>query len=136
MNNLIYVASAYAGDIKGNIEKAKQYCIHVINEGGVPIAPHLLFTQFLDDSVPHERKLGLDLGLALLKYCDEVWVFGDVSEGMKREIEKAEELNKPIRWFDADCSDITKLMELRRWSDHLLSWAIGIIRSLKPEQPK
>jgi len=114
MNNLIYVASAYAGDIKGNVEKAKQYCIHVINEGGVPIAPHLLFTQFLDDNVPHERKLGLDLGLKLLEHCDEVWVFGNISGGMKREIEKAKELNKPIRWFDADCSDIT---ELRRCTD-------------------
>ena len=114
MNNLIYVASAYSGDVKENSERAKRYCVHVINEGGVPIAPHLLFTQFLDDSVPHERKLGLDLGLKLLERCDEVWVFGDVSEGMKREIEKAEELNKPIRWFDADCCDITELMELRR----------------------
>ena len=109
MNNLIYVASAYAGNVKENSERAKRYCVHVINEGGVPIAPHLLFTQFLDDSVPHERKLGLDLGLELLEHCDEVWVFGDISEGMKREIEKAEELNKPIRWFDSDCSDITEL---------------------------
>ena len=123
MNNLIYVASAYAGDVKENSERAKRYCVHVINEGGVPIAPHLLFTQFLDDSVPHERKLGLDLGLELLEHCGEVWVFGDISEGMKREIEKAEELNKPIRWFDADCSDITELMELRMRSDYLLPWA-------------
>lgn len=128
MNNLIYVASAYAGDVKENSERAKRYCVHVINEGGVPIAPHLLFTQFLDDSVPHERKLGLDLGLELLEHCGEVWVFGDISEGMKREIEKAEELNKPIRWFDADCSDITELMELRRRSDYLLPWAVDIIR--------
>ena len=85
MNNLIYVASAYAGDVKENSERAKRYCVHVINEGGIPIAPHLLFTQFLDDSVPHERKLGLDLGLELLEHCGEVWVFGDISKGMERE---------------------------------------------------
>lgn len=131
MNNLIYVASAYAGDVKENSERAKRYCVHVINEGGVPIAPHLLFTQFLDDSVPHERKLGLDLGLELLEHCGEVWVFGDISEGMKREIEKAEELNKPIRWFDADCSDITELMELRVRSDYLLPRAVDIIRKIR-----
>ena len=51
MNNLIYVASAYAGDVKENSARAKRYCVHVINEGGVPIAPHLLFTQFLEDDI-------------------------------------------------------------------------------------
>ncbi len=34
MNNLIYVASAYAGGVKENSERAKRYCVHVINEGG------------------------------------------------------------------------------------------------------
>ena len=34
MNNSIYVASAYAGDVKENSERAKRYCVHVINEGG------------------------------------------------------------------------------------------------------
>ena len=131
MNNLIYVASAYAGDIKGNIEKAKRYCVHVINEGGIPIAPHLLFTQFLDDSVPSERRLGLDLGLELLKHCTEVWVFGDVSRGMRQEIKLAEKIGKPIRWFDTDCSDITELMELRRQSDYLLPWAVDIIKKTR-----
>lgn len=131
MDDLIYVASAYAGDVKGNIEKAKQYCIHVVNEGGIPIAPHLLFTQFLDDSVPSERRLGLHLGLELLKHCTEVWVFGDVSRGMRQEIKLAEKIGKPIRWFDADCSDITELIELHRQSDYLLPWAVDIIKKTR-----
>lgn len=105
--NLIYVASAYAGDIEQNVENAKKYCVHVINEeNAIPIAPHLLFTQFLDDEVPADRKLGLDLGLALLEYCDEIWVFGDVNKGMKLEIDKAKEIELPIRWFTKDLEEI------------------------------
>ena len=37
----------------------------------------------------------MDMGLELLKLCDEVWVFGDkISEGMKKEIEFAKSLPK------------------------------------------
>ncbi len=40
----------------------------------------------------------MDMGLELLKLCDEVWVFGDkISEGMKKEIEFAKKLNIEIK---------------------------------------
>ena len=37
----------------------------------------------------------------VLKLCDEVWVFGDPSPGMKREIEEAKRLNKPVKYKEA-----------------------------------
>lgn len=70
----------------------------------VPIAPHLLFTQFLDDGIPEERQTGLKQGLELLKYCQELWVFGErISEGMQGEIDVAQELCIPIRYYDDKC---------------------------------
>jgi hypothetical protein len=52
----------------------------------MPIAPHLLFPQFLDDNCPVEREKGLAFGLALLEKADELWVFGThQSEGMRRD---------------------------------------------------
>lgn len=64
----------------------------------IPIAPHLLFTQFLDDTKPNERSIGLEAGIALLDMCDEIWVYGLVnpSEGMAAEIEYAKEYGIPI----------------------------------------
>ena len=62
----IYVCSRLAGDIENNIEKAKIYARFVTNEcGSIPIAPHIYFTQFLDDTVPEERAFGTMAGLML-----------------------------------------------------------------------
>lgn len=100
---LVYICSPYAGDVNRNVENAKRYSRFAVKEGYVPIAPHLLFPQFLDDNTA-ERDIGLKCGYALLKRCQEVWVFGDViTKGMSAEIRKAEiRRNISIRYFDTN----------------------------------
>jgi hypothetical protein len=94
---LIYVASPYAGDIEQNTEFARKACRHVMSEGHAFFAPHLLYPQLLDDSKPQERQLGLDMGLAVLPRCDELWCYGDrISFGMHLEIEEAVRLGIPV----------------------------------------
>ena len=45
-----------------------------------------------------ERELGLDMGLAMLSRCDELWCYGDhISHGMMAEITEAHRLNIPTR---------------------------------------
>ena len=56
---LIFVCSPYRGDMETNTQNARQYCRLVMEQGGIPFAPHLLFTQFLDDAIPKERERGL-----------------------------------------------------------------------------
>ena len=95
---LIYVASPYAGDIEQNTEFAKRACRNVMNEGHAFFAPHLLYPQLLDDSNPQERQAGLDMGLAMLSRCDELWCYGDhISYGMHLEIEEAVKIGIPVR---------------------------------------
>ena len=67
---LVYIASPYAGDVQANTEAAKGYCRAALEEGVIPIAPHLLYPQFLEDSDPAERNLCLRAGLELLALCD------------------------------------------------------------------
>ena len=93
----VYVASRYAGDVEKNVALAISYCRRVMDAGYMPVASHLLYPQILNDNDPDERELGLLFGLALLRMCDEVWVFGEVSEGMAMEIEEARRLNKKLR---------------------------------------
>ncbi len=94
----IYVASPYAGHTASNRAAAIRYCQYVITQGKMPIASHLMYPQILNDGDPQERELGLLFGLSLLSLCDEVWVFGtDVTSGMRREIEEAKRLGKPVR---------------------------------------
>ena len=96
----IYVCSRLAGDIENNIEKAKGYARFVVKEyGAIPIAPHIYFTQFLDDTLSEDRAFGTMAGLMLLSDCDELWYFGDsVSQGMVREIIAAKEQGIPVRY--------------------------------------
>ena len=95
----IYVASRYAGDVDANVSAAVTYCRLVIDEGYMPVASHLLYPQILNDNIPEERELGLLFGLSLLRMCDEVWVFGEVSQGVAQEIAEAKRLKKQIRYF-------------------------------------
>ena len=105
----VYVASPFAGDEKKNTAAAIRYCRFVINEGYIPVASHILFAAsgMLRDSVPKERELGMLLGLGLLRSCSEVWVFGEPSSGMLKEIQEAEMLKKPIRFFDTNMQEVT-----------------------------
>ena len=96
----VYVATRYAGDVEANVKAAIRYCRLVIDRGYMPIASHLLYPQILRDDDPVERELGILFGLALLRDCDEVWVFGEVSPGVAREIEEAKRLQKRIRFME------------------------------------
>ena len=100
---LVYIASPYAGDIPNNVERAKEYCKQALEQGVVPVAPHLLYPQFLEDSDPAERNLGLRAGLELLSRCEDMWVCGEeISPGMSREIQFAQGLGIPIRQWELE----------------------------------
>jgi len=103
---LVYIASPFAGNPERNAARARAYCRFAVSMGCVPLAPHLHYPQFLDDSQPEQRALGLKFALLLLGKCDELWVFGErISEGMAVEIEKAEKRGMPIRYFDSKCKE-------------------------------
>jgi hypothetical protein len=104
---IIYVCSPYAGDIKHNVEAARRYCRFAVEQGYIPIAPHLLFPQFLDDTDPTERELGLFFGNALMSKCTEVWVFGrHISRGMAAEIRRARWKGHRLRYFTEDLKEV------------------------------
>ena len=95
---LVYICSPYAGDIERNTCRARAFSRFAVEKKYIPIAPHLLCPQYLNEET--ERWLGLKMGIVFLGKCEEVWVFGDViSEGMATEINKAKRMRKKIRYF-------------------------------------
>lgn len=94
----VYVCSQYAtrGNRKDNLEMARRYCSKVIEEGKVPICPHLFFGPFLDDDVQEQRELALRIGIDLLKDCSELRVYSQISDGMREEIRKADSRGIPV----------------------------------------
>jgi hypothetical protein len=95
---LVYICSPYAGDIEANVRFARNACLYAAEQGCAPIAVHLLYPQLLDDNIPAQREIGIQMGLRVLASCDELWIYGErISHGMNCEIAEAVRLGIPIR---------------------------------------
>ena len=104
---IVYICSPYSGDVDANTAAARRYSRFAVEQGYIPIAPHLLFPQFLDDDSYRERQLGLFFGNAIMSKCSEVWVFGNtITSGMEEEIERARWKNYRLRYFTNDCEEV------------------------------
>lgn len=102
MKEIVYVCSPLRGDTEKNIRNAKLYCRFVYEKGYIPYAPHLLFTQFMDDAKENERDDAIKMGLQMLKCASELWVFTEngISIGMAHEIEAAGREGMEVRYID------------------------------------
>ena len=96
---IVYICSAYSGDVEKNIRMARRYSRLAIDQGYIPLAPHLLLPQFLSEET--ERELALAIDLRLLDLCQEIWICGDViTRGMKRELQYALATGVPVSFIE------------------------------------
>lgn len=104
---LVYICSPFSGNEEWNTMKARDYSRFAVKSGAIPIAPHLLFPQFMDEAT--ERELAMFMNMVLLGRCEELWVFGDrISEGMAAEILRAKWKRMRIRYFTEDYKEVAK----------------------------
>lgn len=104
---IVYICSPFSGAVDENIAAAQRYSRFAVDNGYIPVAPHLLFPQFLDDNNPKGRQLGLFFGNALMSKCAEVWVFGsNISAGMEAEIKRAKWKDYRLRYFTENCEEV------------------------------
>lgn len=102
---LVYICSPYRGDINQNVKKAQVYSRFAVEQQYVPLAPHLLFPQFVSEVT--ERRMALKMDSAVLLRCDEVWVFGDeITGGMASDIRLAKAAGKPVHYFASDLREV------------------------------
>lgn len=106
---LVYICSKYAGNVEVNTEKAKEYCRFALSKGVLPIAMHLMLPQFMDDNDREQRELAMRFNKIVQGKCNEVWVFsdGEISAGMKAEIEIARIWHQTIRRFNENCEEVS-----------------------------
>ena len=115
---LVYISSPLRGDVERNIQRARDYCAYAASCGVIPLAPHTIFTQYLDDEQPEQREQGLRMGRDLMWRCDDLWVVGStISSGMREEIELAKKLYMPIFYVPEDM--VQEKVKIRQ-QDHLL----------------
>ncbi len=103
---------AASKDYQRNIALAKGVCRYITGKGKIPYCPHLYFPRFLMDSDPDEREMGMLMGQTWLAQCDELWIIGRrISDGMKREIAKAEEWGIPVKHYVLKRSPEERLLD-------------------------
>ena len=103
---LVFVCSPFSGGVFQNIEQAKTYSRFAVDKTAIPLTPHLLNPQFMDDNNIDERELAMHFNYAWLGKSQEVWEFGGVvSKGRTREIGIAEKRRMKIRWFTWDLKE-------------------------------
>jgi hypothetical protein len=63
----------------------------------IPLNPFMLFRCFLGDSV--DRKNIYEANNNIVEMCDELWVFGEISDGVLKEIKLKEKAGGKVRYF-------------------------------------
>ncbi len=81
-----------------NFHQRMLICKFVFEKGAIPVNPFNLFGYFLYELV--DRDLVRNGNNNLLKRCDELWCFGQISDGMLAEIQMFKKSGKPIKYFD------------------------------------
>jgi len=81
----------------------------VLEQNGVPLNPFMIHEYFLLDTVDRDKIR--ESNNTLVEHSDELWVFGEVSNGVASEIVWAKKLNKPIRYFSVIASKEIKEIE-------------------------
>lgn len=102
MSRKVYICSPYSGDVEINVKLAREFSAYALGFDVMPIAPHLLFPQFMDDNVPSEREMAINFNRQIFDSCEQLWVLlgeSGISRGMEVEIGWAEREGKAIRYF-------------------------------------
>ena len=106
---LVYICSPFSGDIEYNVANEREYSRFAVDSGAIPVTPHLLYPQFMDEGNETEREMAMHFNYVLLGKCTELWVFGGVvSRGMAREIGVAKKRKMKIRWFDHAMKEVNE----------------------------
>lgn len=75
-------------------------CEFVLKQGCVPVNPFRIFGYFLDDRV--DRGMVRNGNNEMISRCDELWVFGPISDGVLFEIYYSRKLGMPVRFYSIE----------------------------------
>ena len=99
MKKKVFISHPYSDNEAINLEKATLICQKIIESEAdiLPVSPLHHFS-FMDGDEGYREDI---MGVCLhnIKYCDELWVFGD-SKGCRREAKYAKEIGVPIEYVN------------------------------------
>jgi len=108
--------------LKGHVAKL------VFDQGSIPLNPFLCYDYFLLDTVDRDKVR--EANFELISRCDELWVFGEVSDGVLKEILFAKNRGIPIRYFKI-VDEPLKFIEISEEEVEYEEEALEILRRLR-----
>lgn len=69
----------------------------ILKKGFTPTCAFMMFSYYLLDTV--NRKELISANNDLIRRSDELWVFGNITDGVREEIKLAQKITRPIRHF-------------------------------------
>jgi len=88
----------YTAISKRNFYAEMQISKFCLEKKKVPLNPSMLFTYFFCDIITPRNPVYTANG-NILRMSDEVWVFGEISDGVLAEIKMKKEQNLPVKYF-------------------------------------
>lgn len=71
---------------------------YILEKGCTPTCAFMMFSYFLLDTV--DRRSLICANNDLIRRSDELWVFGDISDGVVEEVKLADRIKIPVRYFE------------------------------------
>jgi hypothetical protein len=90
----------FAAMSKNNFYLREHIIKFILEKGHTPMCAFMMYSYFLLDTVNRQKLI--DANNDLIRRSDELWVFGDVTDGVKMEVNLAKKLNLPVREFSID----------------------------------
>lgn len=87
----------FAAMSKNNFYLREHIIKYILEKGCTPTCAFMMFSYFLLDTV--ERKKLIRANNDLIRRSDELWVFGEVSDGVEKEIKLAKKRGMPVHYF-------------------------------------
>lgn len=87
----------FAAMSKNNFYLREYIIKFILEKGYTPTCAFMMFSYFLLETV--ERHALIEANNDLIRRSDELWVFGDISDGVYKEIILAQKLKLPVRYY-------------------------------------
>ena len=93
----------FAAMSKNNFYLREHVIRFILERNYTPTCAFMMYSYFLLDTVEREKLIRANNDL--IKRSDELWVFGEISDGVEKEIELAKKLEMPIIYFQIETEE-------------------------------
>jgi hypothetical protein len=94
------MAVVFAAMSRHNFYLREHIIKFILEQGKTPLCAFMMYSYFLLDTVDRDQLIKATNDI--LEKSDELWVFGEVTEGVQEEINRAQKINLPIKYFEIE----------------------------------